>query len=396
MEDKISPLAIVIGRNYTTRLTLARAAGLVGCDVVLIQTNRKKSSSQKIDRRSLYIVDVHSCPEPNEDLLIDTIRGYKDNGGKVILVPADDYAAYVVDKHLNELKPHFLVPSVDGRQGAVLKIMDKGFQKEIAVKVGMNVAKGWVVQCINEEYVIPDGIVYPCFMKPLESYSAPLKNYLKKCDNETELKLLLGRIARFYHLPILVEQFINIDQEYGVQGASFADRSVFPSIVRKDRSLRGITASGKIFPISAKKGLQEKLTAFLKETRFTGIFDVDLFESGGKIFFNELNVRLGANGFAMTYGVSNIPGLFFKYLLGEKEGNDQGPVDFEPKSFVSEQVVREMYYDGIISFGDYRRTIQNADIFALQLKGDMGPYKEFSKMDWLLPIWIKLRKLKKR
>ena len=393
--NEVKPLAIVMGRNYTTRLTLARAAGLVGCDVVLIQTNRRKNNSLKIDRSSRFVVNCHFCPEPNQQLLIDTIRIYEHSNRKKLLIPADDYVASVIDKHLDVLKGHFLMPHVKGVQGEVLKIMDKSYQKALASKAGLEVAKGWVAEYIDKGFIIPTGISYPCFVKPMESYDGPLKNHSKRCDNEMELKYQLSKIASFYHLPLLIEQFVQIEKEYGVQGISMEDKTVIPSIVRKDSSLRGITATGQIYPITSFDGLEEKLAAFLKETCFTGIFDIDLFESNGKFYFNELNVRLGANGFAMTYGVSNVPGLFLLYLLGESKGEYEGPVDFKPLSFVSEQVIREMYYDGIISFKKYRRTIKEAEISSLQFKGDESPYKEFSKIDWILPLWRCLRKYRK-
>ena len=388
------PLAIVIGRNYTTRLTLTRAAGMVGCDVVLIQTDRRKSNSQKIDRSSKYVINYHHCPEPHQQQLIETIRQYENPARQIILVPADDYAASIIDQNYDELKTSFIMPNVKGKQGGVLMLMNKDYQKTLAKKVGFNVAKGWVATYSTNGYVLPEGVLYPCFIKPVESYNGALKNLMKKCNNKKDLLQVLSQIPKSYNHPLLIEEYINIDKEYGVQGASLENYSIIPSALIKEKSLRGITAAGRIFPISDIPGLQAKLFNFFKETCFVGIFDIDLFESGGHIYFNELNVRLGANGFALTYGVDNVPGHFIQYMLGNRKDRFDVPKEFKSLSFVSEQVLREMYYDRLISFKEYKHMRNRADIYSIKNRNDMGPYRQFSKSDWILPLWRVIRNMK--
>jgi hypothetical protein len=396
--NDVKPLVIVMGRNYTTRLTLIRAAGVLGCNVVLIQTDRKKSHVLKIDQRSKFVMASHFCPEPDKHLLLDTIFQYKDydGGGKhPLLVPADDYVAAVVDENLNRLRPFFLLPNVNNIQGEVMKIMDKGYQKTVAHAVGMSVAKGWICCFKDGKYVIPDDIKYPCFAKPLESYSAALKHLQKRCNSWMELESLLEKAAKNYRLPYLVEEFIEITKEYGVQGISLGNRAILPGVVFKERSRNGLTATGSIHPIEDIPGLRAQLLEFLKRICFTGIFDIDLFESNGQIYFNELNTRLGANGFALTYGVDNVPGLFFKYLLGQDNIYYDGPNDFTVKSFASEKVVRDMYYDYTITLKEYKKILNDADILSLKYEGDMGPYNQFIKLDKILPLWRIMRNIKK-
>ncbi len=390
------PLAFVMGRNYTTRLTLTRAAGMAGCDVVLIQTDKRKSRVQKIDRSSKYVVACHYCPEPDKELLIDTIMQYSKGEQKPILIPADDYAAATIDEHLDDLSPLFHMPHANKTQGEVLKIMDKDFQKGIAKSIGMPVAEGWVCRFLGERYDIPAEVKYPCYAKPQESYSAPLKHLQKRCNTREELERLLEKAAKSYRLPYLVEEFIDITKEYGVQGVAFGKRIILPSVVFKDSSRKGLTATGYIHPISDVPGLQEQLTEFMKRTQFTGIFDIDLFESNGKFYFNELNTRLGANGFALTYGVSNVPGLFIRYMLGDKDVVYDGPTDFKPLSFASEKVIRDLYYDGALTFKEYKDTLRQADILSLKYEGDNGPYDLFAKLDRILPLWRWLRNMKKK
>lgn len=392
--NKNKPLALVIGRNYTTRLTLIRAAGMEGCDVVVIQTDKKKSHVQKIDRRSKYVVACHFCPEPDKQLLLDTIMQYANDKTQPILIPADDYAAAVIDENLDHLRTHFIMPHVNNQQGKVLNIMDKYYQKTLAKAVGIPVAEGWICHFRDGKYEIPNDIKYPCYAKPLESYDGALKNLQKRCDSRDELEDLLEKAANNYQLPYLIEEYIHITKEYGVQGVSFGNYSIMPGVVFKDSSRQGLTATGYIHPIADVPELQVHLQELMKRTCFTGIFDIDLFESNGRFYFNELNTRLGANGFALTYGVANVPGLFIKYMLGEKIISYTGPTDFTPKDFASEKVVRDMYYDGTISFKEYKKILKDADILSLKYDDDDGPYKQFAKLDRILPLWRQLRILK--
>lgn len=397
INDCNRPLAIVMGRLYTTRLTLVRAAGMVGCDVVLIQTHKIKNVFLKIDGSSKYVIARHHCPEPNENALIETILRYCGKGRKIVLLPADDWVASVLDRHYEQLDKLCFVPNVDNKQGGVLRLMDKDLQKNIARKIGANVAKGWLCVKSDGVYHIPDGVTYPCFTKPQESYTRPLKHLQKKCNDRFELEETLLKIARIYNKPILVEEFVEITKEYGVQGATFEGKAIAPSAIEKSLSRRGITASGKIFPIKQIPNIQDKVTAFLKETKMTGIFDIEFYESHGKLYFNEFNVRLGANGFALTYGIYNIPGLYIKYRFGESEGEYVGPTDFKEKSFVSEKVVRDIYYEEqCMSFLEYKRLVKNADILCVKYDGDKKPYKVFVKWDFILPLKKKLRTIRRR
>lgn len=383
------PLAVVMGRLYATRLTLTRGAGLVGCDVVIIHTDRLTYENRlmKIDKCSKYVIEYRYCPQSDDTLLVNTILEYCQNKRKVVLLPADDWVASVLDKHFDILSKYCLVPNIHQTQGLILKLMDKYNQKAIARRIGLNVAKGWLCSIVDGEYQIPKDVTYPCFIKPQESYSGHLKSFLKKCDSEKEMKALLNRVIKVNPKPILIEEYIGITKEYGVQGATFEGRAVVPAVVEKDSTRQGVTATGKIAPIKKIPELQKHVNAFLEEIGMTGIFDMEFYESNGKLYFNEFNVRLGANGFALTYGVANIPGLYVKYMLGESDGIYNGPIDFLPKSFASEKVIRDLYYDREITLKQYKDIIQNSDILCLKNNEDKKPYKEFSKVNHILPMW---------
>ena len=284
METK--PLAIIIGRNYSTRLCLIQSMGEAGCDVVVIQTSKYQKKIETIDASSRFVVGVKMCKEPNREGLIEIINSYKDSSRRILLIPADDYAASVIDQNLDCLQDYFICPHVNKTQGSVIQLMDKEFQKSLAKRVGLNVAKSWIAYYVDGEYIIPSDVTYPCFTKPLECYSnGPLKRFLKKCDSEKDLRNLLKRISRLYQVPILIEQYHKIDKEYAVLGLSLCSQSIIPSVIQMLSNKDGLTATGTIFPISRIPNLQQKLTNLMSETQLVGLFDIDLYESEGELFF---------------------------------------------------------------------------------------------------------------
>ena len=390
------PLAIVIGRYYTTRLTLIRAAGMVGCDVVVIQTLANQQKKNKIDANSKFVVGCEISNEPNQDDLIAKIRKYATVYRKVIILPADDYAACVIDLHMDILKKDgFLYPHVNNEQGAVTRLMDKGYQKKLAQEAGFKTAKCWTAEYKNGSYHIPDDVTFPCFTKAQDSYtSGGLKHYQKRCNTIGELQHVLGEIAKVSHVSVLLEEYCEIEKEYGVQGVSLKDRIIAPAAIAKNSSRIGITATGSIFSISKVPHLYEKLESFMQMTQFYGIFDIEFFMSKGEWYFNELNVRLGANGFALTYGVANVPGFFVEELLGIERERIAIPKEIGEMSFVSEQALVAMYFDGTISYDQYCDYLRKADILSLMFAGDEQPAKEYSKLYRLLRYRPILHKVK--
>ena len=97
-------LAIVMGRNYTSRLGMIRAAGRMGCKIVTIQTTYGKNEINKIDASSKYVVKAITSIEPHQDDLIAKILQFKDPNNKVILLPTDDYTASTIDQHLDLIR----------------------------------------------------------------------------------------------------------------------------------------------------------------------------------------------------------------------------------------------------------------------------------------------------
>ena len=392
-----TPIAIVMGRNYASRLGMIRAAGLAGCEVIVIQTQKQQKRICKIDASSKYVRKCYICNEPYKNRLIDLINSLQDSDKNVVLLPTDDFTAWAIDEHYDCLKDHFLMPTVNDEQGGMAKVMDKESQKRLAREIGMNVAEGWVCTKEKGAYQIPADIVYPCFTKPIQSYNGPLKQYLKRCDSKEELAALLEKVAVFYGGAFLVEEYHEIEKEYAVVGLSIRDKVIIPSVFQMLSDHGGVTATGRIFPISKIPSLEESLSLFVRKTQLLGMFDIDLYESGGKLYFNEFNARLGASAYALTASSVNLPSIFINYLVdGDLHEEKKSVPD---ASFVNEKTLLDQYFYKEIRYCQYKHAMEESDIFFLKDENDMAPFKIFIKYKKGLPslyMWRLLRKSKNK
>lgn len=399
------PLAIVTGKNYASRLGMVRAAGMAGCDVVVVQTQLKWMTDTPIDIYSKYVVETKVAHQPDADLVVKTIMGYRGKRQYIFILPTDDWTASIVDRNLDTLSPYFITPNVNHQQGAILHIMDKMHQKELARAAGANVAEGWLCRYVEGEHHIPEGITYPCFTKPVECYTGALKPFLKRCDNREQLEQILRTIAIKYKKDILVEEYHAITNEYAALGVAFGDSCIIPAFIQLDSDREGVAATGRVRPINQLPGMAEVLGRFMEKTRFTGLFDIDLYESEGKVFFNELNARFGASGYAVTKAAVNLPGVFIQHFLKDlkdlKDPKDpeypEG--DFPVQTFANEKTCLDMLYAGMINYWQYKRSIGKADIRFIKGDDDPGPSRMASKDERLLflrsIVWSIRNKLRK-
>lgn len=368
---------IVIGRNYSSRLGMIRAVGMAGYDVIVIKTNGLPDSKD-IDAYSKYVKEYHYAKEPNRDELISVLLTLKSDKNKTIIIPVDDYAASTIDDNIDLLKDSFLFPNINMEQGAINRLMDKNLQKELARQAGLNVAKGWVLNIMNHTYTLPSDIIYPVFPKPQISFKGN-KRCMRKCNDETELRKVLNDVASQRDCPMLLEQYIEIDKEYALLGVSNGDDVIIPAKIHMLESGKGphhgVTLQGQIFPINTDEDYLDYLKHFIQSLHFSGLFDIDLYESDGVMYFNELNLRFGASGYAVTATGINLPQFFLESLKGGCRNLNNMRV--KECLFVNEKVACDDYNNGYISISDYKEKISQSNICFIKSIEDNGPYEEF-------------------
>ena len=378
---------VVIGHGYTSRLGLIRALGRAGCDVTVIvivvdKRRGKPDMTPPIDSFSKYVSRVLYCLPDGESLVKLLLDKCPDQEQKVVIIPDSDFSAAVIDKNQDRLAAHFLFPHINHTPGAVVGWMDKLRQKEAAAQAGLNVASAQVINVVGGHYQIPSGIKYPCFVKPLVTL-AGAKTGIGKCSSEEDLRSAVeALIRRSRNLAVLVEEYIDISQEYALLGLSDGRKVCIPGVLKMESMASGahygVAKRGTIQPVDGYEAVVDGFKSLVIKTGFTGIFDIDFFEQKGRFYFCEMNFRYGGSGYAYTQSGVNLPQSFVRLMLGEPL-DDKARVKREA-IFANERMCLDDWYSGFISTREFKTLCRDCDISFIADKEDPLPEIKFRRV----------------
>ena len=376
--DSKSQRVVIIGIGYSSRIGIIRAVAQMGCEVVVVAL--EGGDEQPIDTYSKYVAEVIRFPQRkgSDELAHMLVEWCSVAGQKPILIPNSDFSASAIDTHYDMLSEHFLMPNIHHTQGAILQWMDKERQKALAEKLGMNVANATNIIITDGKYTIPQGIHFPCFTKT-RSYIAGYKNTLHRCDNYEELLQTVAKMAQAMpNMTLMVEDFMDIETEYAVLGFSDGKNVVIPAIIEMMRMTegkdKGVAMQGKVGPVGKLKNLTDKFADLVREIGFTGLFDIDFYMSGGKYYFDELNLRIGGSATAVTKMGVNLPGMMVMALTGKDFGSMSDSVS-STAIFANERTCIESWSDGYLSAGELRQILNSSDIRFVDDSDDTKPAK---------------------
>lgn len=398
MKDKKNPEIVVVGKNYCTSLGVIRAMGIAGYGVEVIRLVERMPKVLTPDLKSKYVVRYEYALSDNEESVLKVLlERIADVSYKKLIIPTDDFCASLLDRNMERLKGFFIVPNAKGIPGGLTRCMDKSVQKELAKRKGLHAAKGWTIEIsVDGKFQIPDSLVYPCYTKPQVSVGSP-KSYIKKCNDIVELQNVMKGIAKHGKNVILVEEYLEIDNEYVVPGVACAGTAVIPAVIRKTKigsgEHKGVTAMGQVLDADGMPLIKHTLSQLFLDIDLTGLFDVELIESKGLLYFNELNLRNGAAGFAVTVSGVNLPAILANYALRGLEPA-MGLKVVSGRTFVSEKVQLEDYQAGCISWKEYKEQIEKSDFRFIDWKEDQNPVKAFEIIIIKTRIKQMIRKIK--
>lgn len=388
MDTNNKPLVVVLSRNYSTGISVIRSLGAAGYTVDLVASAFREGRSQvaacsRYVRNSVEVVSK-KVKDGDDAELLDELLKYKGMcDEKPVLFPTDDYTASIMDLNRDILSSIFIMPEiVGGGEGAMTEHMGKIKQSELAKKVGLPVPKEWSISLRGDRVVIPEDMVYPCFCKPMESITG-YKREMAKCEDEAELLSHLNRLRRiFADRSVLVQEFLEIDNEIDIGGVCLDQEIIIPAIIKKTNVAqyeKGVTLAGKVYPVEELGQLQETITAMLREFHYFGMFDMELNIVGDKIYFNEVNLRSGGPNFSYFMSGVNLPALFVKEALGEGHTHEDEKVEAYGKSFIYEKVAWDDYINGFMTKKELDECIAAADIKLLCNDDDPAPGEFFIK-----------------
>lgn len=403
MEDN-KPLVIVLGRNYSTGLSVIRSLGAAGYTVDFVASAYKKGDSKvaacsKYVRNSVEVVSKKVKDGDNDYGLLNEILKYADKcESKPVLFPTDDYTTSVMDMNRDVLENDFIMPTiVGGGNGCLTACMDKRFQAGLAKEIGLLTPEEWIIP-LNGQIVIPEDMIYPCFVKPIESVSG-YKREMAVCKSEKRLMKHLKKLQKnSSNRSILVQEYLKIDNEIDLSGVCLDEEIIIPAIIKKlnvAKYERGVTLAGKVVSVEEIGDLYEKIIAMMKKFHYFGMFDMEFNVVDGKIYFNEVNLRSGGPNYAYFKTGVNLPALFVKEALGERHTAEEVQATGIGKTFVYEKVAWEDYMHGYMSKRTLKSLIECADIKLLTNESDPAPVKLFNKKMKRSIFAQKVRKTKK-
>lgn len=392
---------VVIGHGSTLRLGTVRAIAELGCEITVVvlawgsRWTKRLDTQKPFDCYSKYITRIHYCLATDQEALIRLLLDKcKETGQKVILLPTSDFSAVALDENRARLAEYFLFPHIAGTSKSIHYWMDKERQKEVAREIGLNVPDAHIVAIQNRSYTLPEGISYPCFTKALVTLVGG-KQCFNRCNNPQELCRALDAIATKQDAQILVEDFKEIETEYAVLGFSDGKEVVIPGVVHllsQTASHFGVAMIGKIIPTAGFERIIEQFKEFVRRIGFVGIFDIDFYYSEGRFYFDEMNLRFGGSGYAVTKLGVNLPAMLVRHLRGEGISGMKMQID-TTATYVNERMCEDDWYRGLITSAQYRQILASADISFVRDEQDPEPQKMFARMHRMLPAKKFLRKL---
>ena len=383
-----SRLVVVLSRNFSTGLSVIRSLGAAGYRVDLVASTHKEgqsilASSSKYVRKSVEVVSK-KVKTGGDIPLLEALLAYKgQEEEKPILFPTDDYTTSIMDLNRDALSEIFDMPYiVGGGQGSIMNRMDKTFQSDLARSVGLNTPKEWIVS-LQEEFVVPDDMVFPCFVKPLESVTG-YKREMKVCETPEGLIRHLDKLRyKFAERSILVQEFLNIDYEIDLSGLCFDQKVIIPAIIKKTNVAqyeKGVTLAGVVVPFEElDEDIREKTVKMLQRMRYFGMFDMEFNVCGDKVYFNEVNLRSGGPNYSYFASGVNLPDVFVKELTGQGHTEEEEKVTEYGKDFIYDKVAWDDYIHGFMTKKELDEKIKSAAITLLANEDDPEPGRIFQK-----------------
>lgn len=384
--NKEKQKVVVIGHGYTSRLAVTRSVAQIGCEVTLIVMTgyrrfcKKLNTRKPIDGYSKYVSKILYCyMNDGEGLIQLLLNECVDKKQKVVIIPDSDFSAAVIDQNLERLHNHFLCPHIHHKQGAVVEWMDKVKQKDLAKDKGLNVAGACVIEIINHQYTIPSTVNYPCFTKPLATIEGG-KLFLRRCNDESELRSALDLAGNRGNLQVLVEDYKAIDTEYAILGLSDGNEVIIPGVIQIITMAHGghygVACQGKVMPITGFEELIKKFQQVVRHIGYVGLFDIDFYKSRDLLYFGEINFRFGGSGYSVTKMGVNLPGMFVKNLCGESIDGMQTYIS-EVATYVNERMCLEDWISGYITSKMYNKIVTSSDISFIKDGEDLMPLQAF-------------------
>ena len=293
---------IIIGADTVNTLGLIRSVGIEGARPNVIVSTRY---SKAWISRSKYIRSITIARSESD--ILQAIHSYKKAGCDNYLIPSSDPASIILDKHYQELSKEFLLPNCGEKTGGVIENLRTERMLQTARAAGLETPKQYDTETLKAMITAGEdleGSDYPLFVKCLKAETNGKSFHI--IHNRAELVDIFKNADT---KEILIQEFIDIEEELGIQGVAFgAEKEAYvPAVIHKIRTSSIAKGSTVYARLSENPDIQKIVRRYINATGYDGIFDVELMRSKNKLYFIECNFRNGAYGFAYTKAGFNLP-----------------------------------------------------------------------------------------
>lgn len=311
---------IVIGVNHNNPLGLIWSLYEAGHKVTLILREDVKGYICA----SKYIDNIYYCAE--DEKLISSIKqiSVKMNEKPVVFVSGDADAT-ILNDHYKEITPYCYFEG--GRtDGSINKYRDKDIGNDLARKCGFLLPPNEVLN--SAQGLSSLKLSYPLFIKANNSTHGG-KAAMKKCDTLQVAKDFVVSLPNDY-FPLQVQQFINKEYEIMILGCSlYGGRKVMcPVANRKIRQYPkhvGLGSYSESLAVRQNKALMDlgsKISQYLKEIEYTGLFSAEFLYSQGNYYFLEINLRNDGTSWLSTCSGYNLPDMVCRSFFDDNVSDD--------------------------------------------------------------------------
>lgn len=369
---------IVISKIQLAPIGVIRSLAKAGYSVDLLYFAAHKGDSRFV-ATTKYVGKVVEVSDNSEQKAVDALLyDFNVDGAKGVLFPVDDYSALMIDRNREKLRERFDMPCVIG--SSIADRMDKSVQSQLAKSNGLKTAKEWVVSLDSDSIIIPDDVVFPCFVKPAVSALGG-KSELKKCEDLKELRDQLVKMQnREKKRSVLVQEYLNIQKEYDIGGVCNDWQVFIPAVIRKDIVAQhncGVTLKGTVVDKNEISENLPRLVSFLQSVRYVGMFDLEIMVTDNGLYFGELNLRSGGPSYSYFLCGVNLPDLAVNAVLQKSIDISSIQIEYN-RSFYNNITTWQDYLDGYLTKTDLRRIQNTCDYSILTCDDDPAPERVFN------------------
>lgn len=339
----IENLVCVIGGNHHNMLGIIRMMGENNIKVNAIIINGDKNSfcikSKYLSSYSLVAYDEKKIINEINKLPKDTI-----------IIPTGDDAAFIIDKNYKKLKSKYILPSINDEENQMEKYMNKYFQNQLLKKYNLKTAESFIYE-FNKN--LPENLEFPVIVKPLLSIDGK-KSDIQIASNINDLLVKLKEFEKKEYKRVIIQKYIYMDYECGLNGCICNDSVVIPAILKKIRRFplkKGNVSYGKIIKKNEMKVDLSPIIYMLKEIRYNGMFDIEIFICGEDYYINEINFRNSGNSYAYMKGNVNLALIWVMKNLNLK--NDL-PLEVKKSYYFRDEILElKQLFNKNISFVEF-------------------------------------------